>query len=892
MAPPAHPPGLMPRLICHIFAVISLIPGASAFTHLEPRQQQAIAVTPDGTRLLALHSTAHTLSIFDIGSPPRATPLLIAEIPVATAPVTVKARTNDEVWVVNEGSDSVSVISIARRYIIDTLRVGDEPADVCFVTGKAFVSCSQSRSIHVFDTASRVSLGQISIDGVAPRALATSADGTKLYVACLLSGNGTTLLPKESAPAPPAPANPTLPPAPQTAQIVPADDPRISWNVLDHDVAEINTSSHAIERWFSGVGTHLFHLAVHPDGSIWCANSDSLNLTRFEPELNGDFVRHRLSRIDPATGAATHHDLNPAIARATTPHPGSIAAALAQPTALVHRADGARAWIAAFNSDRVAEIDSTTGNILRRIDLRLPSDSSRHMRGPRSLALTDSRLYVLNKISDSLTTLDPDTGSILSEIALGSMDPMPAEIRAGRGLLYDARLSGNGTISCATCHIDADRDGLAWDLGDPAGSMLSITAAPLSIHDTTLFTQELHPMKGPLTTQTLRGLATNDADLIDPTDGTPRPPEAIVTKFHWRGDKPSIQSFNSTFPNLMGGEIQSAEDMDLMAAYLRTIVHPPNPNLKLDRSLRNDLPAGDAVSGRSLFLNHNQSHCVVCHGLPAGTDQNLDDPFLIAQTQPMKNPPLRTVYQRAGIFTPTSGANSLAGFGLGSDGSGHVMPAVHPYSSLSALFRPPTTAAKTTALKNLTAFILSFDTGTAPAACHDLTLGFSNKSDPASLATLGILEARAAAGESGLVAHGNIGGETFRMRWDPVTSSYQRNDGSLPLTRSALIDLINNDDTVTFIGTLPDESAWRSTDRNLNLIPDAAEAPPLLEIIQQDGDLILQWQGADWFPESSTDLAPPWLPTPGDWVIDGTTRELAVPQPAPSRQFHRLRRTW
>ena len=283
MAPPAHPPGLMPRLICHIFAVISLIPGASAFTHLEPRQQQAIAVTPDGTRLLALHSTAHTLSIFDIGSPPRATPLLIAEIPVATAPVTVKARTNDEVWVVNEGSDSVSVISIARRSIIDTLRVGDEPADVCFVTGKAFVSCSQSRSIHVFDTASRVSLGQISIDGVAPRALATSADGTKLYVACLLSGNGTTLLPKESAPAPPAPANPALPPAPQTAQIVPADDPRISWNVLDHDVAEINTSSHAIERWFSGVGTHLFHLAVHPDGSIWCANSDSLNLTRLEP---------------------------------------------------------------------------------------------------------------------------------------------------------------------------------------------------------------------------------------------------------------------------------------------------------------------------------------------------------------------------------------------------------------------------------------------------------------------------------------------------------------------------------------------------------------------------------------------------------------------------------
>jgi hypothetical protein len=130
------------------------------------------------------------------------------------------------------------------------------------------------------------------------------------------------------------------------------------------------------------------------------------------------------------------------------------------------------------------------------------------------------------------------------------------------------------------------------------------------------------------------------------------------------------------------------------------------------------------------------------------------------------------------------------------------------------------------------------------------------------------------------------------MRWDPVSSSYHGNDGSLPLTRSTLLALINIDDTLTFIGTLPDESAWRSTDRNLNLIPDAAEAPPSLEIILQDGDRFLSWHGADWFPECSPDLAPPWLPAPGDWTVDGTTRQLPLPQPTPARQFHRLRRTW
>lgn len=874
-----------------LLILLASMASAVAFTHLEPRQQQPIALTPDGGKLLALHSTAHTLTIFDVGSPARAVPLMIAEIPVSTAPVSVRARSNDEAWVVNEGADSVSVVSLAQGIIIDTLRVADEPADVCFAAGKAFVSCSQGRAIAVFDANSRVSLGQIAIDGVAPRSLVANADGSKIYVACLFSGNRTTLLPKEIAPPQPAPTNPSLPAPPQTARIVSADDSRISWNVLDHDIAEINTSTHTIERWISGVGTHLFHLAMHPDGSLWCANSDSLNLTRFEPELNGDFVRHRLSRIALPATHFVHHDLNPGISRATTPDADSISAALAQPTALVHNADGIRCWVAAFNSDRVAEIDSFTGEILRRIDLRPAGTGSESMRGPRALALTPERLYVLNKISDTLATIDPTTGALLSEIPLGSIDPMPVPIRSGRGLLYDARLSGNGTISCATCHLDADRDGLAWDLGDPGGTMVQVTAAALSIHDSTLFTQNVHPMKGPLITQTLRGLATNDADPIDATDGSTRPSQAIVTKFHWRGDKPSIQSFNSTFPMLMGGNPQPAARMDRLADYLKSIVHPPNPNLKLDRTLRTDLPQGDAVNGRKVFLNHNLSHCAVCHSLPAGTDQNLDDFFLINQTQPMKNAPLRTVYQRAGIFLPTAGADSLSGFGLGADGSGHQLPSVHPYDSLSLIHRPPPSAAKTKSLRDLTAFILSFDTGTAPAACYDVTLNFSNKTHSTLLSQLATLEARTALGDNGLVAHGLIAGQTRRFRWLSQTSTYLADDGAT-YTRSALLDLLQTSDALTFIGVLPHEAAWRSTDRNQNNLPDLAESLPQLAIERDGSSWFLRWQKSDWFPVASPNLSPPWLPATGEMMEDGTGWKLPLSHESQPSGFFRLQRTW
>ncbi len=873
-----------------IIYILSLIATAYAwgYTHLEPRQQNPVALTPDGMKLLALHSTAHSLSVFDVGNPPRSIPLLTREISLATAPVTVKARTNDEVWVVNEGSDSVSILSLAQGVIIDTLRVADEPADVVFANGKAFVSSAQARVISIFDAVTRMPLGQIPINGVAPRAMTASPDGTKVFVACLYSGNRTTILHHLSAPAQPAPTNPLLPAPPRVGVIVPTNDSRVTWNVLDQDIAEINTSNHTISRWISDVGTNLFSLAMHPDGSLWCGNSDSNNLIRFEPELKGEFIKHRLSKVALTSNTIVHHDLNPGILRATSPHSPSIAKALAAPMAFTFSSNGSSAWIAAFSSDRIAEVHLDTGAIIRRIDLRPEGTASDAMRGPRGIVLGNDRIYVVNKISDTLTTIRPSNGTILSEIPLGTIDPMPANIRAGRGALYDARLSGNGTISCASCHIDADRDGLAWDLGDPGGNMISVTSAGLSAHDFSLYTQSLHPMKGPLTTQTLRGLNTNEAGPIDPTDGRTQPAAAIVTKFHWRGDKPSIQSFNFTFRDLMGGNLQSAATMNRMNEYLRSIVHSPNPNLALDGSLRTNLPQGNAAVGKGVFLDHGNSHCVVCHGLPSGTNQNIDDPELVEVSQPMKNPSLRTVYQRFGLFHPSPGTSSISGFGLGSDGTGHAMPIVHPYF-LSTINQDPVDQ---TALNHLTAFILSFDTGTAPTACYDLTITAANKNHASQLSQLATLEARANSSSNGLVAWGSIANTLRRFRWDTTLSRYFVEDEESSYSRTELLALIQAEDVMTFAGVFTHEVAWRSLDRNANLIPDVKESPPQIQLTQIGAMMSLTWPKADWFPETSSTLAPPWLPLHHEMIDIGDFWQITFPSPLLRQQFFRLRRTW
>ncbi|MGV3533694.1 MAG: YncE family protein, partial [Chthoniobacteraceae bacterium] len=298
-----------------VFTAVLITSGAAqTFLHFEARHVHPVAVTPDGKRLLALNSTDGRLSVFDISNPANPTPVLIAEIPVGVEPVSVRARTNDEVWVVNEVSDSVSVVSLSRGAVIDTLRASDEPADVLFVGGNAFVSCARSNAVKVFDATTRAELATIPLQGLYPRALAASADGATVYVAFQNSGNGTTVLTPDQAPAQPAPSNSALPAPPDTGLIVPATDPRVTYTVLDHDVAEIHASTHAVVRYFSGVGTNLFDIAVQPGtGDLWVPNTEARNTVRFEPVLRGHVVDNRVTQITVAAAGSWPYDLNPDI---------------------------------------------------------------------------------------------------------------------------------------------------------------------------------------------------------------------------------------------------------------------------------------------------------------------------------------------------------------------------------------------------------------------------------------------------------------------------------------------------------------------------------------------------------------------------------------------------
>src|SRR5258708_7842808 len=344
----------------------------SAYVNFEGAQTNPIRLSPDGTRLFAVNTADARLSVFDVTT--ASSPKLIAEIPVGIEPVSVNPRTNDEAWVVNQESDSVSVVSVAKGIVTDTIYAKDEPADVVFAGSNAFLSVSRGNAINVYDASSHALVKTIPLFGGNPRALAVTPDGATVYVAFALSGNHTTIIPTASAPAQIFPPGATAPtPAPRVGLIVDARDPNwsslIKFTMPDNDVAAINTASLSVSGYISGVGTINLGIAVRPTtGELWVSNTDALNLTHYETFLRGHWVNNRITRISGTQ--VTPFDLNPGINYAVLPNPAALAIALAQPAAIVFHPNGNFLYVAAFGSDRVGDVE-VHGIVLGRIELEL-----------------------------------------------------------------------------------------------------------------------------------------------------------------------------------------------------------------------------------------------------------------------------------------------------------------------------------------------------------------------------------------------------------------------------------------------------------------------------------------------------------------------------------------
>lgn len=782
---------------------------AQGYTNFECGATAPVRVSADGSRLFVADTTGDHVTVFDLRDPLR--PQLLAEIPVGLAPVAVQPRTRDEVWVVNQLSDSVSVVDVPARRVVATVRVVDEPSDVVFAGGKAFVSATTRDELQVFDAATRAPLGLVPLFGKDPRALATSPDGSKVYAVAQRSGNRTTVLPASVAPPPPAPSNPNLPPAPQQALIVRADDSQwaayVPYSLPDHDVFEVDATSLAVTRTFEHVGTTNTAIAVHPtSGELWIANTEARNLVRFEPALRGHAIDSRLTRITTAgLPAVTAFDLNPGIDYSVLPNPAALATALAEPFGVAVDAAAGKVYVAAHGTDRIGVVDAATGAVLNRVEVGSTPGAvvdTREKRGPRGLALHPSApaLYVHNALSNTLAVIDTQAEAVVREQPVATVDPMPAWMREGRKFLYDSKLSGNGTMSCASCHVDGDTDGLAWDLGDPAGH---IEAAPLQPYPFSIGIEPFHPMKGPLTTQTLRGL-----DNVGP--------------LHWRGDRAEFGAFNDGFDTLMGGSQLSIHDMDRFAAFATAITFPPNPNQRLDRTLRtapinaNEAAGFQAFHAPVPFGVLGNINCNICHTIPSGTNGFIVSRTLAASQQQLKVPHLRNMYRKTG-FAKEPGPQK-SGFGYSHSGSVGTLAAF--------LSRPVFNAWPAQQMDDIATFLMAFDTGTAPMVGFERVIATGTLGDPLLLAEAQLMRARADTGELDLIARGVIDGTAVGLLYDPATSVFYADVAGLGPYALAALGLKAQAGTAALqlLAVPPGSGARLALDRDADGTPDASEA--------------------------------------------------------------------
>lgn len=776
------------------------------FSHFESGHVRPMALTPDGTRLLVVNTADARLAVFDLTG---AAPVRVGEVRVGLEPVSVAARTNSEAWVVNHLSDDVSVVDLATLHVKATLKVGDEPSDVVFAgtPRRAFVSVSQEDAIKAYDPANLAAPPQvIAMPGRFPRALARDASGSRVFVAVLQGGNRTATLDSasvaDSLPPPVPPMSPGLPIAPRVALIIRQDaagdwrdetgklwNAKAKFQMSESDVVELDADARTVLRARGDLATLNLGLDVNPlDGRVATTGTEARNAVRFEPVLRGHTVDTRLSLFTPA-GAGQVVNLNPHVNYAVSPGPQSERdSALGMPTGVAWSADGQRVYVTSLATNKLGVLDGA-GALLARVSV-VEGPTGVLADGPRA------RLYVLGRFRNQLQTLSAATLRPIATSPVG-FDPTPDEIVNGRRRFYGGASSGHGDQSCASCHLFGDLDGLAWDLGDPTGAMQSVPPGQVD----PLLTG-FHPMKGPMTTQTLRGIG----------------PTGLL---HWRGDRANLAAFNPAFVGLLGrASVLPDSEMTAFSDFTLALAHPPNPNQHLDRSFA-DAPAGQpsALRGRLFFLNTPVAgglRCVQCHALPLGTNLQLVNRLALLDPQDMKIPQLRNVYRKTG-FDKTPGVRAKRGFGFLHDGSNANLFEFLHFPGFSFAPGPSGDAQR----RDVEAFLLAFDTGAAPAVGAQVTFD-GGVGDAARGPRLDTLVTQAAIGNCDLVARGRVAGVPRGWKLEAGTWKPDR-AGQPTLTSDQLRALAAAGSEVTVMGVPVGAGTRMALDRDRDTFLDGDE---------------------------------------------------------------------
>jgi len=815
---------------------------ADSFVAFETGQVRPLAMSPDGSRLFAINTPDNRLEIFDVGPGglTHAGSVVVGMEPIAVAArndseVWVVNHLSDSVSVVDVASTpprvrrTVSTCDEPRdivfagpgndRAFVTTARRGQ----TCPVPDDLTTEGIGRAVVQVWDAASiggginGTPVANVVLFGDTPRSLARSADGNTVYAAVFHSGNQTTsiletLVCDGGELAPPCnPAGTNAPggvpgpnvdkngvPAPEVGLILKFDNDESRWednigrdwtssvrfDLPDLDVFAIDASAPvpAETQSFPHVDTILFNMVTNPaTGKVYVSNTEARNEVRFEgpgigtTTVQGHLHEARVTVLDGADVLPRHlnkhidYDVRPAA-------PGVAADSLATPLGMAVTSDGSTLYVAAFGSSKIGVFDVAE----LEGDTFVPSAAS-HIPltggGPTGMVLDEprNRLYVFTRFDNSIAIVDLGSGSETGQVAL--YNPEPQHVVDGRPVLYDATFSSsNGETSCSSCHVFADFDSLAWDLGNPDDEVLNnplpMRIGPIGIGG------NFHPLKGPMTTQSLRGMANHGS-------------------MHWRGDRTggndpggnafdedaAFKKFNPAFVGLVGRTSEIAEaDMQAFTDFILAVTYPPNPIRRLDNALTTGEQEGhDIYFGPITDVLFN---CNGCHRLDPTINATPDGSFSVetgffgtdgfstfeGESQMFKVAHLRNVYQKVGMFgiapSPHLGPQ-VRGFGVLHDGAVDTV-----FDFLSAGVFSLTNAQQ----NRLQRFVFAMDSNLRPIVGQQVTLS-SEVNNAGANNRVDLILARSDAGDCDVVIRTAIAGE--------ARGGFRLPDGTYQLDRQA-----------------------------------------------------------------------------------------------------------
>jgi YVTN family beta-propeller protein len=209
-------------------------------------------------------------------------------------------------------------------------------------------------------------------------------------------------------------------------------------------------------------------------------------------------------------------------------------------------------------------------------------------KNPRGLVLSrdGGRLYVANRLDDSISVLSTRENRVIQTIRLAGPEKVSA-LRRGEQTFYHA-YSFQGQFGCSNCHIDSTFDGLQWDL-EPDGFGKDIV----------------------------------DNRLIEDLRGT--------EPFKWNGGNPTLVKECGIRTETYFWRSQNFDDLRLtdLVVYVRSLPSRPNRFRAANGELTPAQERGRVIFNRVVdklgqpIPRSNQ--CGSCHSGPKGTSQKSFD---------------------------------------------------------------------------------------------------------------------------------------------------------------------------------------------------------------------------------------------------------------------------